>query len=249
MTAIRNFPRAGLAMWALLAAIATQPAAASSGVAPQLIASAGTSKTVATEVQNPADEQFKRLVSQWKAETPRVPSLAAIYDREITKAGKPSADRFARLGSFGTDLDALQSPVFAGSSRPGGSKPSRAPVSANRLTSGFGPRIHPILGGLRVHSGVDLAAATGTPIRATADGVVSRAGWTGGYGLLVAIRHSNGMVTRYGHMSRVAVAPGTVVRKSDVIGFVGSTGRSTGPHLHYEVLVNGRAVNPMSYMR
>lgn len=169
-----------------------------------------------------------------------MPSLAAIYDTESSKIGKLSAGRPAGLS--GSDLTLGGAGLAA-------SSPSRAPVGSKRLTSGFGPRVHPILGGLRGHSGVDLAAATGTPVRATADGVVSRAGWAGGYGLLVAIRHPSGVVTRYGHMSRLAVAPGAVVRKSDVIGYVGSTGRSTGPHLHYEVLVNGRAVDPMSYMR
>lgn len=228
----------------LVGLIVAQPLQAGSGLQPQPFLSSS-SATAAAEMPNAADEQFKRLVARWKAETPRVPSLAAIYDAEAARAPK----LVARAGEM--DLGAGHFGAF-GSMAPSGlstARPSRAPVSTNRLTSAFGPRIHPILGGVRAHSGVDLAAAAGTPVRATADGVVARAGWAGGYGLLVAISHSSAMTTRYGHMSRLAVSPGDRVRKNDVIGYVGSTGRSTGPHLHYEVLVNGRAVNPMSYMR
>jgi murein DD-endopeptidase MepM/ murein hydrolase activator NlpD len=115
-----------------------------------------------------------------------------------------------------------------------------------RLTSGFGERFHPILGYERFHAGLDLAAAAGTPIVAAADGKVARAGWTGGYGQLVAIVHAGGIETKYGHMSRIAAYAGEVVHRGDVIGYVGSTGLSTGPHLHFEVLRNGRPVNPKS---
>lgn len=127
-----------------------------------------------------------------------------------------------------------------------GRLPSRMPVSAAALTSGFGWRRHPVLGSYRAHRGVDLAAPMGTPIIATSDGTVRAAGWSGGYGLLVALDHAGGMQTRYGHMSRLNVVPGQRVRSGEVIGFVGSTGMSTGSHLHYEVRVNGQAVNPMS---
>lgn len=125
-----------------------------------------------------------------------------------------------------------------------GQMPAGAPVSG-RLTSGFGPRYHPIHGGERYHAGVDVAAPNGTPIRATSDGVISGAGWAGGYGLLVRIEHGNGIETRYAHMSAVNVAVGQQIHRGDVIGFVGSTGDSTGPHVHYEVRMNGRAVNPL----
>ena len=127
----------------------------------------------------------------------------------------------------------------------GVSLPAQWPVSFTRLTSGFGLRMHPIEQGQLFHAGVDLAAPAGSPIVATADGTVGRAGWSGGYGLMVAIAHGGGMQTRYAHMSRLAVAPGQAVRQGQVIGYVGSTGRSTGPHLHYEVRVNGVAVNPL----
>lgn len=127
--------------------------------------------------------------------------------------------------------------------------PSQLPLNAAALTSGFGHRRHPLLGGMRVHSGIDLAAPVGTPVFATSDGTVNTAGWGGGYGLLVALDHAGAMQTRYGHLSQIAVAPGQQVRKGEIVGFVGSTGMSTGPHLHYEVRVNGRAVNPMGRRR
>ena len=96
-----------------------------------------------------------------------------------------------------------------------------------------------------MHSGVDLAAPTGTPVRATADGVVAGAGWRGGYGIMVSLGHGGGMSTRYAHLSAIAVRPGTAVKAGQVIGYVGATGTATGSHVHYEVRMNGRAVNPM----
>ncbi|SFF90695.1 Peptidase family M23 [Novosphingobium sp. CF614] len=127
--------------------------------------------------------------------------------------------------------------------------PSRNPLDRDIMTSGFGMREHPVLGGRRQHKGVDLAAPMGTPVYAPADGMVSRASWFSSYGLYVALEHGGEMQTRYGHLSRLNVAEGQMVRKGDVIGFVGSTGRSTGSHLHYEVRVDGQAVNPIPYMQ
>jgi murein DD-endopeptidase MepM/ murein hydrolase activator NlpD len=115
-----------------------------------------------------------------------------------------------------------------------------------RLTSGFGERFHPILGYVRFHKGVDLAATAGTPIVAAADGRVVGAGWRGGYGREVQIAHAGGLDTTYGHMSRIAARLGEFVHKGQIIGYVGSSGLSTGPHLHFEVTRNGRPVNPMS---
>jgi murein DD-endopeptidase MepM/ murein hydrolase activator NlpD len=127
--------------------------------------------------------------------------------------------------------------------------PSRNPLDNASLTSGFGMRTHPVLGGRRGHKGVDLAMPTGTPIYATADGVISKAEWFSSYGLYIALEHGGNIQTRYGHMSRLNVAAGQQVRKGDLIGYVGSTGRSTGPHLHYEVRIGGVAVNPVPYMQ
>ena len=126
--------------------------------------------------------------------------------------------------------------------------PSRMPVDGARLSSGYGMRNHPVLRRRRAHKGVDLAAPTGTPIYATADGIIERADWFSSYGLYISIDHGADLETRYAHMSRLAVAAGDRVQKGDIIGYVGSTGRSTGPHLHYEVRVDGVAVNPIPYM-
>ena len=126
--------------------------------------------------------------------------------------------------------------------------PTFSPLSNGRVTSNFGIRTHPILGGRRMHTGIDLAAATGTPVFATAMGVVTNAGWRGSYGLLVQLDHANSHQTRYGHLSRLAVQPGQIVEPGQLIGYVGSTGRSTGPHLHYEVRIGGKAVDPRPYM-
>jgi murein DD-endopeptidase MepM/ murein hydrolase activator NlpD len=118
------------------------------------------------------------------------------------------------------------------------------PVAA-RITSGFGIRVHPILRFARMHRGIDFGARWGQPIVAAADGQVVRAGWSGGYGQQVRLAHGGGMGSSYSHMSRITVAPGTIVRQGQLIGYVGSTGLSTGPHLHYEVYRNGAAVNPL----
>lgn len=132
--------------------------------------------------------------------------------------------------------------------QPSVSIPSRMPLEGSRLSSGYGMRNHPVIGGRRRHKGVDLAAPTGTPIYATADGIVGRADWFSSYGLFVRIEHGADLETRYAHMSKLAVAAGERVKKGDIIGYVGSTGRSTGPHLHYEVRIDGVAVNPIPYM-
>lgn len=116
---------------------------------------------------------------------------------------------------------------------------------AGRITSNFGPRFHPILGYTRMHSGVDIGASWGTPIRASAAGVVSFAGRHGGHGNYVRLDHGGGLGTGYGHMSSIAVWNGTRVSAGQVIGYVGSTGISTGPHLHYEMYDSGRTVNPL----
>jgi murein DD-endopeptidase MepM/ murein hydrolase activator NlpD len=123
----------------------------------------------------------------------------------------------------------------------------RKPVSNAIMRSGFGGRRHPILGYVKMHTGVDWATPYGTPIFASGNGVVEKVGWEGGYGKYVRLKHNNGYETAYGHMSAYAkgMEPGKRVRQGQVIGFVGSTGMSTGAHVHYEILVNGRFVDPM----
>ncbi|MCT2400052.1 M23 family metallopeptidase [Novosphingobium mangrovi (ex Huang et al. 2023)] len=124
--------------------------------------------------------------------------------------------------------------------------PLGLPVSAAHISSSYGLRRHPILGGVRQHAGVDLAVPEGTPVKATTDGVVTHAGWSGGYGLLVQVRQAKGVETRYAHLSHISTSVGQHVKAGDVLGQAGSTGRSTGPHVHYEVRVDGHPVNPLS---
>lgn len=123
----------------------------------------------------------------------------------------------------------------------------KTPIDGVRVTSGFGFRKHPILGYSKMHTGIDFGARTGTPIFAAGDGVVKRANWFSSYGKYVAIKHSNGMETAYAHMSRFAtgIRAGSKVKQGQVIGYVGTTGRSTGAHLHYEVHMGGKPVNPL----
>jgi murein DD-endopeptidase MepM/ murein hydrolase activator NlpD len=116
------------------------------------------------------------------------------------------------------------------------------------MTSPFGMRMHPLLGRLAIHTGIDLRGDVGVPVRATATGKVTFAGRQGGYGNMVEISHGNGLATRFGHLSEISVKIGQVVRIGEMVGRIGSTGRSTGPHLHYETRVNGEAVDPQKFL-
>jgi len=117
------------------------------------------------------------------------------------------------------------------------------------MSSPFGMRMDPFLGRPAVHTGIDLRGDTGEPVRATATGRVTIAGREGGYGNMVEINHGNGLASRYGHLSQIGVRFGQFVRVGETIGRIGSTGRSTGPHLHYETRVNGEAVDPQKFLR
>jgi murein DD-endopeptidase MepM/ murein hydrolase activator NlpD len=127
------------------------------------------------------------------------------------------------------------------------STPAIAPVKGI-FTSGFGYRADPMTGERGIHQGVDIAAPAGQPVHASADGIVMRAGEVTGLGRAVYLAHGYGLVTRYGHMSRVDVKPGQRLKRGDVLGLVGNTGRSTGYHLHYEVRLDGEPVNPLGYI-
>ncbi len=154
---------------------------------------------------------------------------------------KKADPQFRELFNSWRRLDQLQGSIV--------SIPSAQPVQSVSVTSNFGVRVDPFRGGRAMHSGVDIPGAYGTPIYATADAVVGRTGWIGGYGNLVELEHGKGIQTRYGHLSSILVGPGKRVKRGELIGLMGSTGRSTGNHLHYEVRIDGRAVNPMPFIQ
>jgi murein DD-endopeptidase MepM/ murein hydrolase activator NlpD len=151
-----------------------------------------------------------------------------------------------RLGQMGGRLDAIQTKLGE-RVRWISSTPSIAPVRGI-LTSGFGTRSDPMTHGPGLHQGIDIAAAAGQPVFAAADGLVMLAEATSGYGEAIYLAHGFGLSTRYGHLSEIDVRPGQRVHRGDLIGRVGSTGRSTGSHLHYEVRLDGAAVNPLAYI-
>ena len=126
--------------------------------------------------------------------------------------------------------------------------PSINPVELMRFSSQYGYRTDPFQGRRKNHKGLDIPGPVGTPIFATADGIIGRAQWVNGYGKYVEVEHGNSIQTRYGHMSAMNVVSGQRVKQGDIIGFMGSTGRSTGSHLHYEVRIAGEAVNPTSFL-
>ncbi len=178
------------------------------------------------------DTEFRSLFNSWSA--------LEGNSRKLVSVSQP-------VRSSGTVPSIAAVPAFAQPTTV--AIPSRMPVETAALTSGFGMRWHPVIGGRRAHKGVDLGAAWGTPVYASADGIVSRADWFSSYGLYVSIEHGGDIETRYGHMSRLVAYAGENVKKGDLIGYVGSTGRSTGPHLHYEVRIAGTAVNPIPYLQ
>lgn len=164
-----------------------------------------------------------------------------------TASGGPyvpvSADaepRFRDLYTSWKKVEALETALAA--------VPSFVPVKTYSLTSGYGVRYDPFTGRAATHAGLDMAGAHGEPVYAAADGVVLRSGRYGAYGNLVELSHGKGIDTRYGHLSAISVAPGARVRQGQVIGRMGSTGRSTGTHLHYEIRVDGQAVNPRPFL-
>lgn len=169
---------------------------------------------------------------------------------ELIKSGPVLAATFTTGGKLHTGFRFERSgkaEYFTGDGRPLKKSFIRMPIPYARLTSGFGARRHPVLGRMRMHKGVDYAARTGTPIMAAGDARVKSAGWMGGYGNAVVLDHGRGYTTLYGHMSRIGkIKAGQRIAQGTVIGYVGSTGMSTGPHLHYEFRVNGAHRNPLS---
>ena len=189
-------------------------------------------------------------------ETATTAQLSGVIDtQKVNGAGAAITDG-DEFGELFADWEAIENGGRVNSKgnlvagyRPGKvGVPSLMPLSGARMSSGYGMRDHPVLRRRANHQGIDLAAPSGTPVYATADGVVEKAQYWSSYGNIVTIEHGASMETRYAHLSGYAVRAGDRVRKGQLIGYVGSTGRSTGPHLHYEVRVDGDAVNPVPYM-
>lgn len=187
-----------------------------------------------------ADEQFDAALAELQG--------LGVDSQEFTGQGGPLQPvtegdaTFKALFQSWKKLDNLSDGAIA--------VPSEKPVKSATLTSGYGTRADPFRGSRANHGGIDLAGPIGTQVYATADGVVKRAGWnSGGYGNLIEIDHGRGIVTRYAHLSRVEVSEGQMIKRGMPIGKMGSTGRSTGSHLHYEVRIDGRAVNPIPFMK
>jgi murein DD-endopeptidase MepM/ murein hydrolase activator NlpD len=181
----------------------------------------------AREERPESDPRFNELFARWSA---------------LDTAGPEAFDDQYSSPGF------VQEPVIQ---QPSVSMPSRYPLSASagRISSDYGLRRHPVLGRMKQHAGIDIAAPTGTPVYATADGVVDKAYYSSSYGRVIYLDHGSDYETRYAHLSGMTVAAGQRVRKGDLIGYVGSTGRSTGPHLHYEIRIDGQPVNPMPFLR
>ena len=184
-----------------------------------------------------ADDRFDIIVEHRRAETGETETGKLLYaglerprgkDLQLMQWEQGGKTQWFEASGVGKSSGELQRPV------PG------------RVSSKFGMRRHPILGYSRMHKGMDFRAGHGTPILAATDGRVTRAGWAGGYGKQVRLKHEGGLATSYSHMSRIVAKPGSRVKKGQLIGYVGSTGLSTGPHLHYELYRNGKAINPAS---
>ncbi|MFL6759115.1 M23 family metallopeptidase [Sphingomonas sp.] len=235
-----------------------EAALAGQKIDPRLIAAAGAAGRLAADgpLARVEQQQFEQAALVARALDVRYQVTAAELKRlGITPArvgstagvGGPfesaANSTFKSLFDSWKKLDQLQDGIIA--------VPSDKPVKTNvEFTSGFGVRSDPFHAGAAFHPGIDLAGSYGTPIYATADGTVIHAGWnSGGYGNLVEIDHGRGISTRYGHMSAIVVHEGDHIIRGQQVGRMGSTGRSTGNHLHYEVRIDGRAVNPIPFMR
>lgn len=175
------------------------------------------------------------------ATTAATATVVAGTTSEAELADVQASQQFRSLFLTWKKLDAVEQPAIA--------VPSLQPVDNLVYSSSFGVRSDPFHGNARMHAGVDIPGPSGTPIYATADGQVGRAQRAGAYGNLVELEHGKGIQTRYGHLSKILVTAGDRVRRGQLIALMGSTGRSTGSHLHYEVRMAGGAVNPIPFMQ
>ncbi|HHT78418.1 MAG TPA: peptidoglycan DD-metalloendopeptidase family protein [Actinobacteria bacterium] len=197
--------------------------------------------------QNEQKSNLEKLVTQ--AEQKKT-EISGILDEKKSLLSSAKADKNALI-AMEAQLTAKETEIqrILESLRYGSAPNGRLQwPTAGKLISGFGNRRHPIFGGTRFHSGVDLAAPSGTPIIAADGGEVLQASYSGGYGYSILIYHGGGFATFYAHMSSFAVGQGQMVKRGQVIGYVGTTGWTTGPHLHFEVRINGAAQNPMGYL-
>ncbi|GAA4010937.1 hypothetical protein GCM10022280_05390 [Sphingomonas swuensis] len=226
-------------------------------VDPALLAKTGAVEPLPAAVAAPLERAADKLAAEESAAAAQMDARYKSAARELKKLGlnpqrlgvggpfepvSKADPTFKALFNSWKKLDSLQDGVIA--------VPSDKPVKMAAFTSSFGVRSDPFKGGAAMHAGIDLAGPIGTPIYATADGVVTEGGWNaGGYGNLIKLDHGRGIETRYGHLSGISVRAGERVKRGQLIGRMGSTGRSTGSHLHYEVRIDGRAVNPIPFMR
>jgi murein DD-endopeptidase MepM/ murein hydrolase activator NlpD len=250
----RELPQAAIKRFATAPKSSTAPAAGVEGILGRLNASLDRVEARQTATLNTMEERYD-------SKAKRMRSVMADLGMDGKKIGAPAAGiggpyvpvmlrkdasaferQLYRVHVSRADVDRLTRAMAA--------VPVRKPIMGDiDLSSGFGVRSDPFLGRPAMHSGLDFRSETGDPVRATANGTVESAGWHGGYGNMVEIDHGNGFSTRYGHMSKIEVKAGQQVKIGQIIGRVGSTGRSTGPHLHYETRIDGDAVDPQKFLR
>lgn len=190
----------------------------------------------------PVEERYPKLYEQSQADISNTDALALLHEVS-DKANRLIVRLSAQSRSFDTIAETAQRKSEMLTSIPA----IRPLKNVKTITSGFGGRYHPILKTIRMHTGVDLSAPKGTPVYATADGVVSREKGGSGYGIVVILNHGYSYQTLYAHLSKKVVKPGQKVKRGELIGYVGNTGLSFGTHLHYEVIKNGVKVNPVHY--
>ncbi|RXF74007.1 M23 family metallopeptidase [Hansschlegelia zhihuaiae] len=241
-----------------------QPAAALDGAEPSLSgeprreSAITTAEKVAAALDAVESRQTQALEEIATRADARRRTLERVYD--AARLPRPDAQTGGRGGPFEplparalsfdrrADEVAAERAAVAMFERGLNRVPLRTPAPGSSITSGFGARVDPFLGRMAFHAGLDFEGDLGEAVKATAAGRVASAGWSGGYGNMVEIDHGGGLSTRFGHLSAIAVREGDEVRIGSVLGRVGSTGRSTGPHIHYETRVNGEAVDPLRFL-
>jgi murein DD-endopeptidase MepM/ murein hydrolase activator NlpD len=187
-------------------------------------------------VGGPSDEDVQKLAQLLDEDPQEAVSRNEASMADLMKVAADREKRFDEIRHYVLRRSTLMA-----------ARPATWPVRG-WISSGFGDRTNPVTAKNGFHTGVDIANDTGTPIRATADGVVSFAGWEGGYGKLVVVNHGNGYSTYYGHLSEIKAAVGRPLKRGEVVGLMGATGNTTGPHLHYEIRLYGASIDPTKYM-